>query len=400
MANFPVKWFQSSMPGCPDLVYEQVGSLLEVLKAVLVDGFNETPVDALTYDPEASEGIIEISAGGHGFMVNQIIEVAGASPAEYNGQWRATKVTNSFIHFVMDVVPSANGTGTITVKTPGAGWTMPYVSADGFRAVFKPDDTVGAPCYLYIDNTDYTLSSWTYSTSTSYPSAFARGYHHVSGIDDRYSEFGAGLLQWYKYSVDPDNLVRDYHVFADNRTFYLCHKDENPEAHPGYRHQIVWGFGALDSPRQPRHPDYFLATIVNGDETLSVAYGGHLFGRNTYQDCHNTLRCSSASGPVSSDAELNPVLLIDNSSDKPIPFSPLSGDIVIIPQIPAVVDNPKSFPVGNFPGVSYVATDVEIPDKTTMTLEGRLSMVHTSMAIDYLSETQTLIFDLDGPWKS
>ncbi len=79
--TFPVKWFSSTMEGAPLLSSGSAGSahtttagsLIALLKAVLVTGFGIKSVSSLVYS-SAAQTITATVAAGHKYLVDQIVE--------------------------------------------------------------------------------------------------------------------------------------------------------------------------------------------------------------------------------------------------------------------------------------------------------------------------------------
>jgi hypothetical protein len=98
MASFPVKWFTNSQGGAPTLEQYSVGSLISVLRACLVDGYNLTAVPTMTYDGGSNSVTADFGVS-HGFVKHQVIEITGADQSEYNGQFRVTVAGGTSLSF-------------------------------------------------------------------------------------------------------------------------------------------------------------------------------------------------------------------------------------------------------------------------------------------------------------
>lgn len=157
---FPVKWFASQMQGAPSLGDTTAGALTALLKAVLVTGFGNLTINALVWD--AAEGAAKATfSGGHAYLQDSVIEVSGASPAAYNGEHRAKKVSSTEVWFELDGGnPGSAGSGTMSMKVAPLGWTLTHESGDGQVAIYRPTNvSESGNVSLRIDNTAY--SGWT-----------------------------------------------------------------------------------------------------------------------------------------------------------------------------------------------------------------------------------------------
>ncbi|MGL6454469.1 hypothetical protein [Aeromonas caviae] len=157
---FPVKWFASQMQGAPSLGDTTAGALTALLKAVLVTGFGNLTINALVWD--AAEGAAKATfSGGHAYLKDSVIEVSGASPAAYNGEHRAKKVSSTEVWFELDGGnPGSAGSGTMSMKVAPLGWTLTHESGDGQVAIYRPTNvSESGNVSLRIDNTAF--SGWT-----------------------------------------------------------------------------------------------------------------------------------------------------------------------------------------------------------------------------------------------
>ena len=160
---FPVKWYASQMQGAPSLGDTSAGALAALLKAVLVTGFGTLTINALVWD--ATEGAAKATfSGGHAYLQDSVIEVSGASPAAYNGEHRAKKVSSTEVWFELDGGnPGSAASGTMSMKVAPLGWTLTHESGDGMVAIYRPTNvSESGNVSLRIDNTAF--SGWTSST--------------------------------------------------------------------------------------------------------------------------------------------------------------------------------------------------------------------------------------------
>src|SRR4051794_27487831 len=88
-----IKFFQSNQNGAPQIT-GQAGSLIAVLNACLLNGFNLRTLTTITRDGNVATVTAD---AGHGFRETDTVLIAGANEAPYNGEKRIRNVmTNSF----------------------------------------------------------------------------------------------------------------------------------------------------------------------------------------------------------------------------------------------------------------------------------------------------------------
>ena len=100
------------------------GDLIKLLKTVLVDGFNSQTVNSVSVDQTANIATLSMPIS-HGFLFNQVITVSGATPSEFNGDYRVLYVDGTTIQVKL----KSNITeisGTISVKTAPLGYSLAY----------------------------------------------------------------------------------------------------------------------------------------------------------------------------------------------------------------------------------------------------------------------------------
>jgi hypothetical protein len=216
---YPVKNFRSDDTGL-NKITATLGSLVGILDACLVTGFNLRTLDALTYD-SATDLFVGTVNSGHGYRLNQIVLVAGASPSQFNCELWITAITattfTSKAH-VSDARPaSAAASGSMTVKAaPQGSWSKPYVSADGAKAVFRMEAPESSKCCLRIDNSIACSASLGMH-------CLVDGYEQVGGLDVGVNHFGAFTERQNSWGIRARTSFRDspWILLADGSAFWL-----------------------------------------------------------------------------------------------------------------------------------------------------------------------------------
>jgi hypothetical protein len=146
MANIPVKHYNSGMQGAPQLA-NAWGDMTALLDAVLVDGFNLRTVDSLTF----ADGIATARVNaGHLYLVDQVVTIAGANQAEYNGEVRVLSTTSLEFTFAVAGTPVTPATGTISVKVAPLNFERAFSATN--KRVYRSKNVLSNRPFLRVDN--------------------------------------------------------------------------------------------------------------------------------------------------------------------------------------------------------------------------------------------------------
>lgn len=194
-----VKRFQSTDIGAPNTLTNVAGKMIEVLDAVLVNGYNSGSVTSITRSGTTATA----TRTTHGFLLDDVILNAGANETEYNGLFRVTAVTTNTYTFEVTGTPATPATGTLTSKKASAGWTKEFSGTN--KAVYRPP--AGNRLYLRIrdDGTVY---------------GYASGFETMSDVDTGTGQFfhtTEATSYWHKSSSSTpspwDIVVTDRHLY-------------------------------------------------------------------------------------------------------------------------------------------------------------------------------------------
>ena len=119
MSASTVRWFSSAMPGVQEL--EEGGyNVNQILKACLIDGFNEQSVTSIEVD---GSGVATVTFGvAHGFLEHSWVRISGADQSALNDDWQVYDVTELTLKFQTELgVTTATGTMLARFATPSAG---------------------------------------------------------------------------------------------------------------------------------------------------------------------------------------------------------------------------------------------------------------------------------------
>lgn len=206
-----VKRYTSLMTSAPSLT-GQVGTLVALLDACLVNGFNTKSVTSAVQ----TAGTATVTATAHGYNVNDVVAISGANEAAWNDEFRVlTAATNSFT-FAIPSGTTSPATGTLSAKIAPLGWTKPFSGTN--KAAYLPQ-------IAYCQNYLRVLDDSTTPTSASGRWAKVRGYETMSDVDTGTGLFPtaaqvANALTFAKSSTS-DATTRAWWLVGDGGIFYL-----------------------------------------------------------------------------------------------------------------------------------------------------------------------------------
>lgn len=205
-----VKFLSSTMPNAPQLSATD-GSMIAVLDACLVNGWNTTTADSVT----VAAGVVTANfSAGHPFIKWQVVIVAGATPAGLNGEARVTEATTNTVKWQVTGVADGTATETITLKTAPLGWQKPHAGTN--KGAYKIDNTkypASPACLVRFDD------NYTYGAKVA-------GYESMSGIDTGTNQFpSAGQnsngLWVIKTESSSTRENRSWFIIGDDKLFYF-----------------------------------------------------------------------------------------------------------------------------------------------------------------------------------
>lgn len=245
-----IKSFYADQAGAP-VLSGVVGSLVAVLDACLVNGFNQVDVASIT---RAGNIVTVQTASAHGYEnpavnwwnkngVGNVCTIAGADQAAYNGEWAISYVSPTVFTFdIGAATPATPATGTIITKRAPAGFSKAF--ADANRGVYRSNDTTSRRHYLQVND----IADCPNSQGAMY--AGWRGYEVMRGLDDGDYPFptivAAGKFgQYIPKSNALNATARGWSLHSDGKAFILCiHPDQVPGSAVSI-YSFMIGFGDL-----------------------------------------------------------------------------------------------------------------------------------------------------------
>lgn len=253
MATLPVKFFTSSMQGAPQLT-NAWGDLTTMLDACLVNGFNLKAVASLT----SAAGIATANiTAGHLYAVNQVIAMAGADQAEYNGEVRVLSTTANNFTYAITGTPVSPATGaSITAKVAPLNFDIAFTGTN--KRAYRSKNVSSNRPYLRVDNSLDPLNTTTYAKKgkvtmaegmsdidtfvgarAPYDPLFPTKNEVATGSGSSVTD---GWHKWYYARQDggtTDSVAqvamnRSWVLVGDDRGFYLFTEHSNAYGRVGY----------------------------------------------------------------------------------------------------------------------------------------------------------------------
>ena len=197
-----VKVFKSTDAGAP-VLSGSAGSLIGLMNAILVNGYNSKSVTVTQTD-----GLATIFCAGHGFVTGQCLLIAGANPADYNGEKLITVVDENTLSFPVAPGTVSPAIGTISAQVAGAGWSMPFSASN--KAAFRMGG--GNQRTLRVDDIGTTA-------------ARVVGYEAMTSIDVGSGDFPSSVQVsgglYFNKSTVADASARAWVAMATDRLLHL-----------------------------------------------------------------------------------------------------------------------------------------------------------------------------------
>lgn len=197
-----VKHIHNGMRGAPQ-ISGSVGTLIAALDAFFTSGWGLTT--ALSVNVASGIATATLTPG-ETFDRDAVILVAGATPAELNGEARVATTTNTSITWATTAADGA-ATGTITIKyAPQTSWQKVFAGTN--KAAYRSNHVQSAGHYLRVDDTGTTA-------------ARIRGYETMTDVDTGTGPFPtdaqmSGGGYWHKSTAASAAAVK-YRIVADER---------------------------------------------------------------------------------------------------------------------------------------------------------------------------------------
>ena len=202
-----VKFLHSGMTGAPTLA-GTAGYAITVFDAALVNGFNSQTATTLA----VSSNVATLTKTSHGFEVGSVINVSGATPSGFNGDWRIDTVpTADTFTFETSGISDQTATGTITVKYAPLNWEKSHSGTN--LAAYKGLGSGSTGFKLKVDDTGTTSCRVVgYETMASISDTSGPAFPTAAQV--------SGGYYWQKSNA-ADTTARTWIIIGNGRTFYF-----------------------------------------------------------------------------------------------------------------------------------------------------------------------------------
>lgn len=431
MANkLPVKFYFNTMPGMPQMA-NVYGDMVAVLDCVLVNGTTPVTVNSITF----ADGVCTATtAAAHGFIVNMVIEVSGATQDEFNGEWRLTGVTTNTFKFVPVVAPvRGDATGTLKARIPPLGYEIAFTATN--RRVYRSKNVLSTRPFLRVDND--MLAGWNANYAVLPRVTAAKTMTDIDTFTDGRMPFDvsyptkndvlegsatSGYYGWFlwpqsassvglPWATNPGTGIREWSIVGDDMAFYMHQGSMNhPVSQIG---ADCSAFGNFISYRKNDPYDYFLIAKDYRQTVNSQFYPG--LG-NTMTEGNNA---SSAGKILPKDAMGNGDFTYfslhhvayrgaSTSSNRTnsIPF-PNGADYSIRFSKRYICDAVRSDLRGEMPGQYFINQATSFDHRNIVNevnIDGnvekrKMLILRTSFSTNSTGERNAVAYDITGPWR-
>jgi hypothetical protein len=409
------------MTGAPVLT-NTWGSMTALLDACLVTGFNLQTVTSITRTGSTATATL---TSGHGFVVDQVVLIAGCDQPEYNGEFTVTAVTSTTVSFTVSGTPVTPATtaAAITMKVAPLGFEI--VFTDTNKRVYRSPNPLSNRHYLRVDDSlpaGYT-TTWakfarvTIAEGMADIDTFVGGRAPYDPAAPTRNEIPSGsgtsmMAGWFKWyyarlsyaetSGDNGSWARSWVLIGDDRGFFLA----NSSGYGGDK-RILHAFTDFDSYKQG---DNYASYLIASERYQQVGYTG---GSYPSQDAYSAYSlnttgkvCIRNYTQIGENTGLGMFSLNDGngqnvsnrSGNIPFPNGPDYGLILH----PIYLRESAGHLRGLLPGMYWIHQNQPYAHLTVVDnvlgYEGRKFLIVT---VDYSSEGNTsgFAYDITGPWR-
>ncbi len=369
-----IKFFESTDAGAPTL-NNAVGSMIAVLDACLITGYNTKSITSIT----VASGVATVVCTAHAYAntYGKDIRIAGATGSftALNKDTNIANVTTNGFTFLCPGVADGVATGTLTAKYAPLDWTKQYSGTN--KAMYKRSDVTAMACMLRIDDNAAGLTCRALMVQTA---TDVDTYTNPAPVA---AQIAGGLGQYWSKGYNTA-AAASWFIVADAKGFCLFVETTSGGGVYGaytfgdlidFKPSSVYGCSLGGAQNSSLSGNYALGSGVNGVGTFVVSGGKNGITSSEILNVETKLQTTYGSaGPVyPSDVDgglviQHPVLVNETTSDghrrgiQPgfaIPLANISTTLVSKQQISNIIGSARIFLVvrcstGNNTSPSYV----------------------------------------------
>jgi len=179
-----VKYFDTALHyGIASPTPNVASSFPDLLKTILVDGFNPRTVSGLV---RSGATVTATTSTAHQYVSGQVIKIAGATPTDYNGEFPVTVTGSTTFTYTIATTPGA-ASGSMSSLVAPLNWANPFNGTN--VRVFKPTNVQASPAYWRFYHTGGNLAvaaqdqQSNYGTTYSMPAMEVKLFKAMSTVD-------------------------------------------------------------------------------------------------------------------------------------------------------------------------------------------------------------------------
>jgi hypothetical protein len=223
-----VKYFSSVYhTGMPTWVPDTAGSVLAVLQACLVDGFNTQTITSITRTGQVATVTTSVA---HNYVPGQTLLLSATGEALYNGEKTIDSVPSTTTYtFAVTGSPGTVATGSC--KVAPLGWVREFTDTN--KAVYRSPNVVGTRMY-YRFHEPATLSVTRTKTGTSTASftgkaVYCEQYDSMSTVDVGVERMVYSYIQKGRGNA-ANTTTQHIKIIGDDRCFWILMECEDSSA--------------------------------------------------------------------------------------------------------------------------------------------------------------------------
>lgn len=143
-----VKFYTDRPIGAPTLGW-QWGSLVKLLKAVLVDGYSSQEVSNMTFD-SVNKLLTVVVPDPNVYEPNNILEISGHSEEKMNRQYRVVKISSNSVTLSCDTDLSPVSHQPCSIKVASMGWSLVYDNIESSGTACFKNNSDRMDCVLKV----------------------------------------------------------------------------------------------------------------------------------------------------------------------------------------------------------------------------------------------------------
>lgn len=378
-----IKFFESTDAGAPTL-NNAVGSMIALLDACLITGYNSKAVTSIT----VAGGVATVVCTAHAYAntYGKKIRISGAtgSYTALNKDTDIANVTTNEFTFLCPGVADGAATGTITAKYAPLDWTKQYSGTN--KATYKRGDVTATGCMLRVDDNVVGQSCRALMVQS------ATDIDTYTNPSPSAALIADGLGQYWSKGYN-NATAANWFVIADEKFFYLFVAGTSAAAY-----FLLHGFGDIVDFK----PASVLGCVIAGPASSAASTGAYGFYGSYFSPC--VVICGGKNGITTSQVLVSESRIAGYGVGGAVYPSDVDGGLVIgqpvlLKETSAVDAHFRGIQPGlaiplaqiqSFPAKSQISNIVGSP---------KVYLVVPCGASPSASALYIPLIDLTGPWR-